>query len=159
MLTLLFSAAYSESYPLLVSTKKGFQIKFPNQLTLSGALGDKHVCFIIEKYSQPQISTIRALSNYGGAMRVCEQYGSTRSYSSIESNDFDFLKSLKDTYPKKMTIDSANECTCKADNYEDGLLIVRLIDEDEYVIKEILEKVPKDVTISFLASTDNLFKH
>ena len=149
----------SEEYPLLVSYKRGNSIQTPNQLGISGALGDKHICFIIDHFAKPQIRTVKELSNYGGAMGICERYGSVKMFPAIDSNDFDFLKNLREIYSKKMNLDSANECTCKADDYEDGLLVVRVSDEDDYVIKEILDKVPRDVTISFLASTDKLFRY
>ena len=156
--TLLFLSK-CEEYPLLVSYKRGHSVQTPNQLAISGALGDKHVCFIIDHFAKPQIRTVRELGNYAGAMGLCERYGSVKTYSAIDSTNFDFLKSLRETYQKKMNLDSANECTCKADDYEDGLLVVRVSDEDDYVIKEILDKVPRDVTISFLASTDKLFRY
>ena len=159
MLSFLFAFIRAEEYPLLVSCKRGYQVQAPNQLGISGALGDKHVCFIIDRFAKPQIRTVRELGNFGGAMRVLERYGTMKSYAAIDSNEFDFLKSLRSIYQRKMNLDSSDECTCKADNYEEGLLVVRVSDEDEYVIQEILDKVPKDVTISFLASTDKLFKY
>jgi hypothetical protein len=159
MFSLLLLLAKSEFYPILVGTKRGFKIQTPNQLVTAGALGENHVCFVIDRFALPQIKTIRELGKFGDAMRYCEAAGSMKSFSDVDSAEFDFLKYLRSSFHKIMNLDAANECTCKADNFEEGLLIVRVTDDDPHAISEILEKVPSDVTVSFIASTDKLFKY
>ena len=66
---------------------------------------------------------------------------------------------MRQLYPNSMIIDSGNECLCRADDYKGGLLIVRVIDEETHVIEEILSRIHKDITISFIASTKDLFRY
>ena len=159
MFSLFLLLAKSELYPLLVGAKREFKVQTPNQLVAVGALGESHVCFIIDRFALPQIKTVRELGKFGNAMRYCEMAGSMKSFSDVDSSNFDFLKYLRNSYHKVMNLDSSNECTCKADNFEEGLLVVRVTDDDSYVIAEIMEKLPKGITVSFIASTDKLFRY
>jgi len=146
-------------YPLLVGVPKGTSISTPSALTIPGNLGDNHVVFIIDRFKFPQISSIREITNWASAIKHCEAIGSALVYPKVESNIYNFLDQVRALYPTKMEIDSANECTCRADHYDGGLLVVRVVDNEPHVVEEILSRIRCSYSVSFMASTNELFRY
>ncbi|EAY15249.1 hypothetical protein TVAG_393920 [Trichomonas vaginalis G3] len=148
----------SEAYPLILSAKPGVKVSSPSDLMTLGALGDKHCCFVIERFPKPPMKSVWDLGNFANAMTVCEKKGTLKTFNNVDSNQVNFLEQLENHYSKKLTLISYDECTCKAEKFQEGLIVVRVTEDDTYIVEEVLGKLPEDVTVSFIATTENLFR-
>lgn len=158
MLSFLITLSISEEYPLIVGIKPDIKVPNPQSLVPSGALGRNHALFIIDKYNDKQITTPGGLGKFGGAYKFCEEVGKLMVYNKINSDEFNYLDHVKSLYQHKMTLDPLNECTCKAENFKSGLIIIHVSDDEPQVVEEVLNLLPNDTTVAFLASTEKLFK-
>lgn len=152
------SLVSSEQYPLIVGVKPGFQVSSPADLTTVGALGEKHCCFIIERFPKQPFKSVWQLGDFANAMSVCENKGVLKTFNNVDSDQINFLDVLRNHYNRKMNLVSYDECTCKAEKFTEGLITVRVTEDDAHIVEEVLGKLPSDVTISFIGTTQNLFR-
>lgn len=150
---------FSEVYPLIISIPKGQRIETPSSLSIPGTLPDNLIIFVIDQFKYDQISTAQQLKKWGNSYKYCDENGRTTTFPKVDSNIYNFVDQMRDLYSQKMNIDSSNECLCKMDQYQGGLVIVHVTDEEPEIVPQILEKAPSGTAIAFVASTEELFKY
>lgn len=157
MFIVLASIVSCEQYPLIVGVKPNFQVSSPADLMNDQALGTRHCCFIIENFPNEPFKTVKQLGDFANAMNVCESKGILKTFNTLESDEFNFLNKLRNHYKRKMNLISYSECICKLERFWEGLLTVRVTASNTHMIEEVLQKIPQDVTVSFICATENLF--
>ena len=121
----------------------------------------KNLCiFIIDQFEYPQITSISQLYRWGDALSICERFGKVVQFKAVDPNIFDIISKMKTQYsPNVMEIDTANQCSCKIMDFQGGLVIVRIPDNESNTLNEILPYLPEETGVAFIASTETNFRY
>jgi hypothetical protein len=159
MILFLATLCASEVYPLLLGVSKETTAATPSSLAIAGTLPPNLCLFIVDQVEIAPFRTIQELSNWASAATVCEGVGKALTFPVVESNVFNFLDAVRNLYPPEMKIDTSDECPCAIKKYSGGLVIVRVPDNDQAVVGEVVQALPWNTAIAFISSTDNLFRY
>lgn len=157
MLALIIAICRCEPYSFIMGVTSNISITNPDEVIRSDILPANVAIFIIEKYEFEQITTNDQLSDWGAVGDLCQAYGKILEFSDVDSATFNIVDALASHSKTSLLIDSRKECACKIRHFNNGLVIVRVYDNEPNIVTEITENLPDDVALVFVASTPTLF--
>ena len=157
MFALLACFSLSTKYPLLIGTPNG-EIKDIASLEDGTNYPNDFCIFIIQQNELPPIKDFRKLMQWGNSKLRCQETGYFIPFPGIESETFNIVEKFQQHYKHALHVDTRSECPCKLRYYEGGLVIVRIADNEESIVQEVLQDLPSKISIAFVAQNGNLFE-
>lgn len=143
-------ACACECYPLVAGVPEGTFVPSAVALGQPGVLPENVCVFVIEQFEEPEIASLEDLLRWGNAEEVCGRFGKVVAYPCVERATLDFVRAVEDAYERVMFLDSAHECLCRMRNYEGGLVVVKVLDNEPGVVSRVIESLPSGSAVAFV---------